>query len=69
MYEHMGDILAAEADWAEAERYWRLAEETSQKKLADPELEASQAEELRATLPTLKKKINDAKKKIQRQQR
>ena len=66
MYEHMGDILAAEADWLEAERYWTLAEETSQKKLADPELEASQAEELRASLPTLKKKINDAKKKIQR---
>ena len=66
MYEHMGDILAAEADWAEAERYWTLAEGAYQKKLAEPDLEPSQAEELRATLPTLKKKINDAKKKIQR---
>ena len=66
MYEHMGDILAAEADWAEAERYWTLAEAAYQKKLAEPDLESSQAEELRASLPTLKKKINYAKKKIQR---
>ena len=66
MYEHMGDILAAEADWAEAERYWTLAEAAYQKKLAEPDLEPSQAEELCASLPTLKKKINYAKKKIQR---
>lgn len=69
MYEHMGDILAAQQEWSEAERYWQLATESYQRQLAAPDLDPAQAPELRAALPSLKKKIHNAQKEIKRSQR